>query len=96
MSDLTQVNAAAMTTGITDLGQAHKALTDNLETLKGQLNQSLAQWDGAARQAYAEVQQSWDQSADKMAQITNKMTTVLGSISQGYGDNERNIQSNWG
>jgi WXG100 family type VII secretion target len=95
MSDLTQVNAAAMQTGIQDLGQAYKGLTQNLEQLKGELNQSLAQWDGAARQAYADVQQQWDASAQKMADITNKMTLVLGQISQGYDDNERTIQGNW-
>lgn len=95
MSDLTQVNAAAMQSGIQDLGTAYRSLTTNLETLKGELNQSLAQWDGAARQAYTDVQRQWDQSAEKMADITNKMTSVLGQISQGYDDNERNIQGSW-
>ena len=53
MSDFTAVNAAAMQEGISDLNQAHKSLTDQLETLESQLSGSLAQWDGAARSAYA-------------------------------------------
>ena len=44
MSDFTAVNAAAMQEGISDLNQAHKSLTDQLETLESQLQGSLAKW----------------------------------------------------
>ena len=96
MGDFTSVNASAMQTGIQDLGQAHRNLNSNLDELKGELSGSLAQWDGAARAAYADVQRQWDASAAKMTDIVNKMTSALGQITQGYDDNERKIQGNWG
>ncbi|WP_203567891.1 WXG100 family type VII secretion target [Aestuariimicrobium ganziense] len=95
MGDFTSVNASAMETGIQDLGQAHKGLTNNLDELKGQLSSSLAQWDGAAREAYADVQRQWDQSAAKMSEIVAKMTSVLGQITEGYASNESKIRGNW-
>lgn len=95
MSDFTSVNAAAMSTGIQDLSQANRRLTSDLEELKGQLNSSLNQWDGAAQAAYGEVQRQWDASAQKMNEIVAKMTTVLNSIQEGYHSNESAITSSW-
>ena len=63
--------------------------------LKAELSQSLGQWDGAAREAYGDVQQQWDKSADKMADIAHKMTTVLTEITENYGNNERIVKSSW-
>lgn len=95
MNDFTLVNSNAMQEGIGALQNAHSQLTSTLETLKGQLNTNLAEWDGAAREAYTAVQREWDQSANKMAEITNKMRTVLTSISEGYQTNEQSVQANW-
>ena len=95
MGDFTLVNSSAMQQGIGDLRQAHTNLNSTLDTLKGQLNTNLAEWDGAARQAYSEVQRQWDASAAKMSDIINKMTTVMTSISEGYDSNEKSIQSRW-
>ena len=95
MGDFTLVNSSAMQQGIGDLRQAHTNLNSTLDTLKGQLNTNLAEWDGAARQAYSEVQRQWDASAVKMSDIINKMTTVMTSISEGYDSNEKTIQSRW-
>ena len=95
MGDFTLVNSAAMQQGIGALRKAHGNLNGTLDTLKGQLNNNLSEWDGAARQAYTEVQRQWDQSATKMSDIVNKMTTVMTSISEGYDANEKSIQSRW-
>lgn len=94
--DFTSVNAGAMQTGIQDLNNAHRNLTGLLTDLKGELSSSLAEWDGAARAAYADVQRQWDASGDKMSDIVHKMTSVLNSITEGYDQNEKNIQGNWG
>lgn len=95
MGDFTLVNSGAMQQGIGDLGQAYKGLTSTLDTLKGQLNTHLSEWDGAAREAYSAAQAEWDASANKMSEIINKMTLVLGQISEGYDTNERTIQNRW-
>lgn len=96
MSDYTSVNAAAMTEGISDLNGAHKQLTDHLQTLEGQLGGSLGQWDGAAREAYAQAKAQWDGAASHMSDVINKMQTTMGQISENYDSNEKQITTNWG
>lgn len=96
MSDFTKVTASEMSAGIDALKRAYTDFDGHLDELKGQLQGSLAQWDGAAREAYQQEQQVWDQSAAKIVEIINKMTTVLNSITSGYAENERAIQGNWG
>lgn len=95
MGDFTLVNKAAMQSGIDALSQAHGSLRDHLSTLEGQLNSSLAQWDGNGQAAYREAKSKWDASADKMAQVINKMTSTLGIIDEGYTSNEQNIAGRW-
>lgn len=91
----TSVSDSAMQSGIQDLSTAHKSLTGSLDELKGQLNASLNEWDGAARTAYTQVQDDWDKSADKMSEIIAKMTSVLTTIGDGYNTNEKKIQNEW-
>jgi WXG100 family type VII secretion target len=95
MSDFTAVNASAMQEGISDLNQAHKSLTDLLETLESQLQGSLAQWDGDARSAYTTAKATWDKAAHHMQDVIQKSGTVLSQISENYDSNERRIQSSW-
>jgi WXG100 family type VII secretion target len=95
MSDFTAVNAAAMQEGISDLNQAHKNLTDQLETLESELQGSLAKWDGAARSAYATAKATWDKAAHHMQDVIQKSGTVLSQITENYDANERKIQSSW-
>lgn len=95
MSDFTSVNAGAMQQGIADLNTAYKALTEQLSTLEGQLNSSLAQWDGAARSAYTQAKAEWDAAANHMGDVIAKMQQVMTQISENYDSNERAIQGSW-
>lgn len=95
MSDYSSYSGSALTQGIGDLSEAHKALTDHLETLEGQLNGSLAQWDGDARAAYAAAKAEWDRAANHMGQVIAKMSSTMGQIQEGYDGNERSIQNTW-
>ncbi|MVA74813.1 WXG100 family type VII secretion target [Auraticoccus sp. F435] len=95
MSDYTSVNSAAMAEGISDLTNAHKQLSDHLDTLESQLSGSLAQWDGAARQAYTQAKAEWDAAAAHMASVIQKMQTTMGQISENYDANEKQIEGQW-
>lgn len=95
MSDYTTVNAGAMQQGIGDLRTAYNGTTSTLSTLEGQLNSSLAQWDGAAREAYAVAKSKWDAAANHMSEVINKMTSTLGQISETYDSTERTNTSLW-
>lgn len=96
MSDFTQVNAGAMQQGIGDLQTAYTGTDSTLTDLEQQLEASLAQWDGAAREAYTVAKSKWDQAANHMSQVIQKMQTTLTSISDNYDSNERNIEGSWG
>lgn len=95
MSDFTSVNSAAMAEGISDLSNAHKQLSDHLDTLESQLGGSLAQWDGAARQAYTQAKAEWDAAAAHMSDVISKMQSTMGQISENYDANERQIEGQW-
>jgi len=95
MSDYTQVNAGAMQQGIGDLQTAYSGTDSTLTSLEQELESSLAQWDGAAREAYSVAKAKWDQAAQHMAQVIQKMTQTLGTIDENYSSNERSIESNW-
>ncbi len=95
MSDYTKVESAAMSAGIAALKNASASFRSELDTLKRQLDSTLGQWDGAARNAYNDHKQMWDRTADHMEAVIDKMAMVLSSITDGYADNEAAISSSW-
>lgn len=96
MSDATSVNAAAMAAGLDDLRKAYTNLRSALDALTGELNSSLANWDGEAKNVYHDAQAKWNAACDHMAAVIEKMQTVLGQITEGYDTTERGIQSRFG
>ncbi|RRD46199.1 WXG100 family type VII secretion target [Tessaracoccus sp. OH4464_COT-324] len=95
MSDATVYTQSGLQDGISSLRRAHKELVEMLETLKGELQQSLGMWEDNARVAYQEVQRSWDQSAERQSQIIEQMPVLLGQIADGYDATERSNASRW-
>lgn len=94
--DFTLVQKQSMSAGIEALSKAHSRLREQLSTLESELKSSLAQWDGNGQAAYAEAKAKWDASAEKMAQVVNKMQSTLSQIDETYSGNEANIASRWG
>lgn len=95
MSDATVYTQSGLQEGISSLRRAHKELVELLETLKGELNQSLGMWEDNARLAYQEVQESWDRSAARQSEIIERMPVLLGNIADGYDATERSNASRW-
>ncbi len=95
MSDATVYTQSGLQDGIASLRRAHKELVDMLETLKGELRQSLGAWEDNARIAYQEVQDEWDRSAQRQNDIIEKMPVLLGNIADGYDATERANASRW-
>ena len=96
MSDSTQYSVAGLQEGISNLSAAHKELTSLLEDLKGELSTSLGAWEDNARNAYVEVQRSWDASAAKQQDIVQRMPVLLGNIADGYNATESRNAGIWG
>lgn len=95
MSDATVYTQSGLQDGISSLKRAHKELVELLETLKGELNQSLGFWEDNARHAYQEVQRQWDASAARQSEIIERMPLLLGNIADGYDATERSNASRW-
>lgn len=95
MSDATVYTQSGLQDGISSLRRAHKELVEMLETLKGELNQSLGAWEDNARVAYQEVQDEWDRSAQRQNDIIERMPVLLGNIADGYDATERSNASRW-
>ena len=96
MSDSTIYSASGLQEGISALSNAHKELTSLLEDLKGELSTSLGAWEDNARNAYVEVQRSWDASAAKQQDIVQRMPVLLGNIADGYNATESRNAGIWG
>lgn len=95
MSEQTTYSQAGMQSGITSLRNAHRRLTELLDELKGQLNQSLGKWEDNAREAYQIVQVQWDQSAAKQKSIVERLPVLLSQISEGYDATEKQNSGVW-
>jgi len=96
MSDFTSVNAASMATAIGDLKNAHSKVEEDLTSLEGELEGSLSEWTGEAREAYRQAKAKWDAAANHMAQVIQVMGSTMQGIGENYDSNERSIQSAWG
>src|SRR5260370_6827567 len=71
---------------------AHQAIDD----LKAQLNGSLAEWTGTAREAYTQVQAEWDKAFASMNEILAAAHTHVGNARDVYMQNEDPIARGWG
>jgi len=96
MSDSTIYSVSGLQEGIANLSAAHKELTSLLEDLKGELSVSLGAWEDNARNAYQEVQRSWDASAARQQDIVQRMPVLLGNIADGYNSTEARNAGIWG
>ena len=95
MNDSTIYSQAGLQEGISALSRAHRELTSLLEDLKGELATSLGQWEDNARNAYQEVQRSWDASAERQKGIVERMPVLLGNIADGYNATENRNTGIW-
>lgn len=96
MNDSTTYSQAGLQEGISNLSAAHRQLTTLLDELKGELSTSLGSWEDNARNAYTEVQRSWDASAAKQQDIVQRMPVLLGNIADGYDATESRNAGIWG
>lgn len=95
MSDFTSVNASSMATAIGDLKSAHSKVEEDLTGLEHELEGSLSEWTGEAREAYRTAKATWDAAANHMNQVIQVMSSTMQNIGDNYDANERSIQGQW-
>jgi WXG100 family type VII secretion target len=91
MSDFTSYDSGLLQQGISDLQQAHTKVETDLTDLEHEVEGSLAQWEGSARDAYKQAKAQWDASAQRMTQVIQTMQSVMTNIADRYDSNERGV-----
>jgi uncharacterized protein YukE len=72
-----------------------RALLDQLEDLDTMARNDLANWDAAAREAYAVHKANWDKAAAEMPEALGRAESALTEISGGYLKVEHYAQGMW-
>ncbi len=95
MSEYTAVSFGAMATGEADFASVYQSLQSTLSGLESELQSSLAQWSGAAQQAYWAAKAKWDAAAADMATVVSQLGQVVGVANENYTNTERVNQAMW-
>jgi ESAT-6 family protein len=93
--DFTAVQFGAMQSAEQAFMQIYSQLTSELEDLQRQLQSGLAEWTGAAREAYHQAQAQWNASAARMGQVLSQLGTVIGESNANYQGTEQRLTGMW-
>lgn len=95
-SDYTQAVFGSLAQGEADFARIYAQVQQTTQTLESQLNSSLAQWDGQAREAYAVARAKWQAAEANMAAVLNNLRAVAGEANVNYQVTEAANASLWG
>lgn len=79
-----------------DLAAAYAAAQATIDELKNKLAGGLAEWTGAAREAYDQVQRDWNTAFAHMAAVLQQAHVHLGNANEMYQAVERQNATIWG
>jgi WXG100 family type VII secretion target len=75
--------------------QVHQ-IEGELETLKSAIQKLAQEWQGGANEAFQAVQNNWNQSADDLTQVLNRIATAVHAAHDAYQQTESKNTSAWG
>ncbi|MGO9082095.1 MAG: WXG100 family type VII secretion target [Streptosporangiaceae bacterium] len=96
MSDYTKAVFSQLDQSRADFAGTYGALQETISTLDGQLRANLAEWDGAAQQAYYAAKAIWDNAMADMANVLNQLGVVIGVANENYTSTEAANAALWG
>lgn len=96
MNDYTAWNGEALTQGAADMRLAYRGIRDSLDDLEKALEAKLGQWDGDARAAYTEAKQQWNEGANGLNEILDRLNLAVENIHGNYSGAERANQGIFG
>lgn len=94
--DYTRAVFGSLAQGEADFARIYAQVQQTTQTLESQLNASLAQWDGAAKDAYAVAKAKWQAAEANMAAVLNNLRAVAGEANVNYQGVEASNASLWG
>lgn len=90
MSDsYTSANFGTLSSSAENFAIVAGTMRKELDELEGSLQSKLAQWDGAARQAYWECKKQWDAAAADMQNVIQKLGLAIGTANDNYQQAEK-------
>jgi early secretory antigenic target protein ESAT-6 len=95
MSEYTRVVFSSMEQGRADFAATYSSLQNTVSTLDTQLRSNLAEWDGAAQQAYYAAKTTWDNAMADMAAVLNQLGAVIGVANENYTSAESANSQMW-
>jgi WXG100 family type VII secretion target len=95
MSEFTRVVFGTMEQGQADFARTYSSLQSTVSALDANLRANLAEWDGAAQQAYYQAKAAWDAAMADMANVVNQLGAVIGAANANYTAAERANTSLW-
>lgn len=93
--DYTRAVFGSLAQGESDFARIYAQVQQTTQTLESQLNSSLAQWDGQAKDAYAIAKAKWQAAEANMAAVLNNLRTVAGEANVNYQGVEASNASLW-
>lgn len=71
-------------------------IEQELDTLKQAITKLATEWTGGANDAFAQVQNSWNQSAEDLHGVLNRIATAVHAAHDAYQTTESNNTKAWG
>ena len=96
MSEYTQAVFGSLAQGEADFARIYAQVQQTTQTLESQLNASLNQWDGQAKEAYAVARAKWQAAEANMAAVLNNLRVVAGEANVNYQTTEAANANLWG
>jgi WXG100 family type VII secretion target len=66
-----------------------------LEQLRSGIQKLAAEWEGGTHEAFTAVQQNWNNSANDLTQVLNKIATAVHTAEESYRQTETSNTSVW-
>ncbi|HEX4700553.1 MAG TPA: WXG100 family type VII secretion target [Pseudonocardiaceae bacterium] len=96
MSDNIQVDFGAISNLAGGIDSQVKQIEGQLEQLKAAIQKLGTEWEGGANAAFAGVQQNWNNSADDLHQVLNRIALAVHAAHDAYHETEQKNTSVWG
>lgn len=72
-----------------NLNSTASKIQGQLDELEQMLKPLISTWEGSAQEAYHQAQREWDQSAQRMQEITAKMGAAVNVARESYQQGEQ-------
>ncbi|MGP3925591.1 WXG100 family type VII secretion target [Streptomyces sp. 8N616] len=80
---------------IAEMGKSTNTIEEMIHNLETQVEKSLQEWEGGAREMYREKKAEWDSAAVQMKQKLSEATHTLQQIVDTYDISEKQAQKMW-